>query len=176
MESTDPLAHVLRLKLRPGMKIADLGAGAGHYALAAAPIVGSGGRIYAIDVQQGMVGHVKDAARRAGFSNVEAIWGDFEQPGGTKLKDHIIDAAILSNVLFQIERHERAVEELKRILKPGGRLLVIDWAGSYGGQGPAPEHVVSEHKAEELFITAGFHKAEGFRAGPHHYGLIFENP
>ena len=62
------------------------------------------------------------------------------------------------------------------MLKPAGKLLVVDWAGSYGGVGPDPEHVVTEHKAEEIFIEGGFHKQGAFRAGPHHYGLIFETP
>lgn len=176
MEFEDPVANVMRLGLRPGMKVADLGAGAGHYAIPAAHAVGSEGRVYAIDVQEAMAEHMKDAAHRAGLSNLEAIWGDFEQPGGTKLRDQAIDAAILSNVLFQIERHEHMLVELKRILRPGAKFIVIDWAGSYGGLGPREEHVVTEHRAEELFISHGFHKVQGFRAGAHHYGLIFENP
>jgi ubiquinone/menaquinone biosynthesis C-methylase UbiE len=176
MEFADPMANVLRLGLHPGMKIADLGSGAGHYAIPAAHAVGEEGRVYAIDVQEAMVAHVKDAARRAGLSNLEAIWGDFEQPGGTKLRDGAMDGAVLSNVLFQIERHEQMLAELKRILRPGGKLLVIDWAGSYRGLGPAEAHIIAEHRAEELFISAGFHKVSGFRAGAHHYGLIFENP
>src|SRR6185437_14853226 len=107
---------------------------------------------------------------------IETIWGNFEKPGGTKLKDHILDAVILSNVLFQIEEHQGALAEIRRVLKPGGKILVIDWAGSYKGMGPAEHHVITESQAEELFITAGFHKAKGFRAGPHHYGIVFTSP
>ena len=44
---------------------------------------------------------------------------------------------------------------------------MIDWAGSYGGMGPAPEHVVAEHDAEAFFINGGFHKVKSFRGGPH---------
>jgi ubiquinone/menaquinone biosynthesis C-methylase UbiE len=172
----DPKSNVLQLGLHEGMRIADLGAGSGHYALYAAAAVGDDGRVYAIDIQEDVLAHLKDSARRMGLKNVETIWGDFEKLGGTRLKDHVLDAAILSNVLFQIERHDTMLQELRRILKPGGKFVVIDWSGSYEGMGPAPEHVVTEHKAEELFITAGFHKVKGFRAGPHHYGIIFKNP
>jgi len=42
--------------------------------------------------------------------------------------------------------------------------------------GPAPHHVVTEHAAEELFISAGFHKTKAFRAGPHHYAIVFTAP
>ena len=58
----------------------------------------------------------------------------------------------------------------------GGKLMVIDWAGSYGGMGPASEKVVTEHEAEALFINGGFHKMKSFRAGPHHYGILFTTP
>jgi len=172
----DPKSNVLQLGLHDGMKIGDFGAGAGHYALAAAAAVGEGGRVYAIDVQEDVLLHLRDSARRAGIKNIETVWGNFEKPGGTKLKDHFLDAAILSDVLFQIEDRQGMLKELRRVLVPGGKLLVIDWAGSYGGMGPAPEHLVNEHQAEELFITAGFHKVKSFRAGPHHYGIVFTSP
>jgi ubiquinone/menaquinone biosynthesis C-methylase UbiE len=87
-----------------------------------------------------------------------------------------MDAVILSNTLFQLEHKEDAVAEIKRIIKSGGKLLVVDWAGAYGGMGPAPHHVVTEHQAEELFIRGGFYKAKDFRAGPHHYAIVFTAP
>ncbi len=172
----DPKSNVLQLGLHDGMKIGDFGAGVGHYALAASAAVGDEGKVYAIDVQEDVLIHLKDAAQRAGRKNIETIWGNFEKLGGTKLKDGVLDAVILSNVLFQIEHHQGALAEVSRVLKPDGKILVIDWAGSYNGLGPATHHVVSEHQAEELFITAGFHKAKSFRAGPHHYGILFTKP
>jgi ubiquinone/menaquinone biosynthesis C-methylase UbiE len=172
----DPKENVLQLGLRDGMKIGDFGAGVGHYALAAAAAIGEDGKVYAIDVQEEVLIHLKDAAKRANLHNVETIWGNFEKLGGTKLKDHVLDATILSNVLFQVENHESAIAELKRVLKPGGKVLVSDWSGSYGGMGPADHHVITEHQAEELFITAGFHKVKSFRAGDHHYGIVFTSP
>lgn len=162
--------------LREGMKVADLGAGTGHYSLAAAAAVGHDGRIYAIDVQEDVLTHLKDSAQRTGHRNIETIWGNLEKAGGTKLRDQSVDAVILSNTLFQLEHKEEAVKEIKRILKNGGKLLVVDWAGAYGGMGPAPHHVVSEHQAEELFITGGFYKVKDFRAGPHHYAIVFTAP
>jgi len=92
------------------------------------------------------------------------------------LRGQSMDAVIFSNTLFQIENRFAALAEIKRILKSGGKLLVIDWAGSYSGMGPAPERVVSEHEAEAFFIGGGFHKVKSFRAGPHHYGILFTAP
>jgi len=176
MNFADPKSNVLQLGVKEGMRIADLGSGVGHYALAAAAAVGAAGRVYAVDVQEDLLSHLRDSAKRANLHNIETIWGDFEKPGGTRLKEHLADAAILSNVLFQVEQHTGALAEVRRIVKPGGKILVIDWAGSYGNIGPTHDRIVTEHKAEELFITAGFHKVKSFRAGGHHYGIVFTSP
>ena len=104
------------------------------------------------------------------------VWGDIEKSGGTHLRDASLDAVILANTLFQIENRFGCLGEIKRVLKPGGKLMIVDWAGSYGGMGPAPGKVVSEHETEAFFINGGFHKVKSFRAGPHHYGVIFTAP
>lgn len=176
MNFSNPQENVLQLGLRDGMKVADLGAGSGHYAVAAGKVVGPEGRVYAIDIQEDILKHVKDHAQDKGLRNVETVWGNFEKLGGTKLRDASVDAVILSNTLFQLDHREDAIAEIRRIVKPGGRLLIVDWAGAYGGMGPLPHRVVSEHVAEELFITAGFHKVKNFRAGPHHYSIVFTAP
>jgi ubiquinone/menaquinone biosynthesis C-methylase UbiE len=172
----DPKANILQMGLHEGMKVADLGVGSGHYAFAAAAIVGSGGRVYAIDVQEDLLTTLQAEARKRGIRTIETIWGDIERAGGTLLKDKSVDAAILSNTLFQLEDAPSAIAEAKRIIKPGGKLLVVDWAGSYAGMGPSKEQIVTEQKAEELFIGGGFHKAKSFRGGPHHYSILFTAP
>jgi ubiquinone/menaquinone biosynthesis C-methylase UbiE len=176
MNFSDPRSNVLQMGLRDGMKVADFGAGSGHYTLAAAAAIGNEGRVYAIDVQEDVLRHLKDSGHRVGRRNIETVWGNIEKAGGTKLRDQSVDGVILSNTLFQLEHKEAVVKEIKRILKSQGKLLVVDWAGAYGGMGPLPEHVVSEHDAEELFITGGFYKLKDFRAGPHHYAIVFTAP
>lgn len=171
MQFADPQGNVLQMGLREGMKVADLGTGSGHYALAAAKAVGEAGMVYAVDVQDDVLTALKNTAKERGIRNIETVWGDVE--GGTTIGTHSLDAVILSNTLFQLEKKEEAIAEIKRILRPGGRVLVVDWAGSYGGLGPVGEHVVPEHEAETLFITRGFHKVKSFRGGPHHYSLLF---
>jgi ubiquinone/menaquinone biosynthesis C-methylase UbiE len=176
MNFSDPRSNVLQMGLREGMKVGDFGAGSGHFSLAAAGVVGQEGKVYAIDVQEDVLAHLHDSMQRAGYRNVETIWGDIEKVGGTKLRDQSLDAVILSNILFQIGSKGDVVKEIKRVLKSDGKLLVVDWAGAYGGMGPAPDHVVTEHEAEELFITGGFYKVKDFRAGPHHYAILFTAP
>ena len=171
-----PHDNVLQLGLREGMSVGDFGAGSGHYARAAAGVVGDAGRVYAIDVQQDVLKHLKLNSHAHHQAIIETIWGDIEKPGGTHLRDATLDAVILANTLFQIEDRNALVTEIKRVLKPSGKLLVVDWAGSYGGIGPVQSQVVSEHDAEALFINSGFHKVKSLRAGSHHYGIIFTAP
>src|ERR1700761_7861022 len=123
----DPRSNVLQLGLHDGMRIADLGAGSGHYAIAAAHAVGKDGHVYAVDVQEDILAHLRDSAHRAGVRTIDTIWGNLEKAGGTKLRDASVDGVIMSNVLFQLEDPKPAVAEARRIVKAGGKVLVIDW-------------------------------------------------
>lgn len=176
MSFCDPKQNVLQLGLRDGMKVGDFGAGTGHYALQAAKIVGDAGKVYAVDIQEEVLRTLRSEAMSRGIHNIETVWGDFERPGGTKLKDNTLDAVILSNTLFQVDLREGMLSELKRVMKHGARLLVVDWAGCYDGLGPPKERVVTEFAATDLFVDAGFHKVKDFRAGPHHYSIVFTAP
>lgn len=173
---SSPQENILQLALREGMKVGDLGAGTGHYAQAAAAIVGREGKVYAIDIQEDVLKHLKLNAHQHHQRTIDTIWGDIEKPGGSHLRDKSLDVAILANTFFQIKNRSGCLGEMKRILKSEGKLMVVDWAGSYGGMGPNLEHVVSEHETEAFFINGGFHKVKSFRAGPHHYGIIFTAP
>lgn len=190
MSFSDPEQNIAQFGLTEGMHVADLGSGSGLYARAAAGRVGNSGRVYAVDIQKELLSHIKNntrvgsvvssgtavfaAARRAASSvgNIETIWGDIERLGGTKLRDGMLDAAIAANVLFQVEDKEQFVEEVRRILKPGGKALVIDWRGSFGGLGPHPEHLMPEAAARALFERAGFSLERSISAGEQHYGFV----
>lgn len=170
---SSPYENVLQLGLYEGMKVGDFGTGSGHYARAVAGVVGHSGKVYAIDVQEDILKHLKLNSHEHHQHIIETVWGDIEKAGGTHLRDASLDAVILANTLFQIENRFGLLKEIRRVLKPEGKLLVVDWSGSFGGMGPAPKQVVPERDAEAFFIEAGFHKVKSFRAGPHHYGIIF---
>ena len=171
---SDPAKIVEQCGVQPGMDIADLGVGSGFYTLSAAKALMSSGRVYAIDVQKDLLTKLKNTAAREGLYNVEVIWGDIEKLNGTKLRDYSIDLCFLCNVLFQLEDKSVIVKEVKRILKPGGRVLVVDWTGSFGGMGPKEEMVIKKEDVSKNFEKSGFHLDREISAGEHHYGLIFK--
>lgn len=171
----DPTKTLEQFGIGTNMVVADLGAGSGFYSLAAARLTkGGSGKVYALEVQRDLLGRIKDAAEKEQLHNIEYIWANFEKLGGTKLHDHTVDRAIVSNVMFQVEDKPNAAKEIARITKPDGKVLFIDWSDSFGGMGPTQEMVFSRAKAIELFRGAGFTEDRDIDAGAHHYGIIFK--
>lgn len=169
---SSPDNNIKYLNLEPQMVVADFGVGSGAYAMAAAREV-PGGKVYAIDIQKDLLAKLKKEASHQNLNNIEILWGDIENVGGVKLTDNSADVVIVSNVLFQAEAKYQLALEAKRILKPAGRLLFIDWSESFGGLGPQAGDIVTAEEAEKIFSEAGFNVSKSFPAGPHHYGIIF---
>lgn len=173
MAFSDPQKNVAELSLERGMKVVDIGSGSGSYVFSSAKAVGENGRVYAVDIQQELLKKLKNEGRKIHLNNIDVVWGDAEIPGGTKLADSSFDAVILSNLLFQIKNKEVAISEAGRILKTGGKMLVVDWTNSFGGLGPQQKDVFSKNQASSLVQGLGFSLKKEFDAGDHHYGLIF---
>lgn len=172
MAFSNPEYNIRQLGLHEGELVADLGAGTGAYTLAAAKEVGGAGRVYAVEVQKEILSYIKDEMSRGGVTNVEIIWGDIERAGKTKIRDHTVDAVIIANVLFQVADKGGLLKEAKRILKPGGKALIVDWKESFGGMGPRAEDVFSYEEARALLEDNGFSFIRNIDAGDHHYGFI----
>ena len=169
-----PRLNVGALGIEPGMKVADFGSGSGIYVLYIAEALANSGHVYAIDVQRDLLQRLRNEAHRRGFKNVEIIWADLERPEASKIADQKLDLVLISNLLFQLEDKATVLKEAWRILKPSGRLAIIDWSESFGGMGPIKQEVVAREKAIELARTCGFGLLREFPAGAHHYGLVFK--
>ncbi len=171
---SDPVRIIEQSEIHPGMDIADFGSGAGQFTLQAAKALMATGRVYAIDVQKDLLSKLKNEAVHQALYNVEIVWGDIEKQNGTQLKDSCVDLVMMCNLLFQLENKDSVIKEAKRILKPGGRILVVEWEDSFGGIGPKPEMVVTKVMAQNLFEKGGFSLDREVAAGSHHYGMIFK--
>ena len=167
---SDPVANIAKLGINDGMKVVDLGAGSGFYSIEAAKKVGVSGRVYAVDVQKDLLDRIRSNGAALGLRNIEIVCGNAEKIGGTKLHEGIADRVIASNILFQIERIDDFILEIKRLLKPDGKVMVVDWSEL---SPIGPKMIVAVAKAQTLFEKAGFKLEQSFNAGDHHYGLIF---
>jgi len=167
---SDPASNLAKLCLTEGMKVADIGAGAGFYTILAAKQIGPSGRIYAIDVQKDLLERIRSIGSSQGLRNIEIVWGNAEKIGGTKVREMFLDGVIVSNILFQIEKPEEFVLEIKRITKHGAKVLLVDWneLTTIG-----PKNIVTPDKAQLLFEKYGFKVDQSFNAGDHHYGMVF---
>jgi len=173
MTFSEPQNNIKQLGLAEGMSVADFGAGSGFYSIEAAKKVKESGKVYVVDIQKDLLDRVKNLAKKERLANIEIIWGDIEKVGGSKLGDLSVDVVIISNVLFQIENKESLLKEISRVLKHGGRVLVIDWTDSFGGMGPAQESIFTEDQVKKLFEEKGFTVQKNIYAGDHHYGVVF---
>jgi ubiquinone/menaquinone biosynthesis C-methylase UbiE len=169
---TDPIKNLKQFGLSENMVVADLGAGSGFYSIPLAQMVPRG-KVYAIEVQKDFLNTVRNKIKELNLDNIECIWGNVEKRGGTKINDGVIDAVIISDVLFQAENKDKFIEEASRILKSGGRALVIDWSDNssliYSDFG-----IIPERKMQEMFEKKGFVLDRTINAGEHHYGMIFK--
>src|SRR3989344_851173 len=157
----NPVKILRMFGLQENAVVADLGAGTGFYAVAAGEMVPKG-KVYAVEVQKDFLPTIKNKAREAGLNNVEALWGDVEKIGGTHIGDNIVDAVIASNIFFQVEDKNNFIEEIKRILKPSGRVLLIDWDGDTDAEQkeklafPKMKGSLSKERTFEMFKGKGF--------------------
>ncbi len=170
---SDPEQNIYQFSLMKGETVADFGAGSGFYSFAAAEAVGENGKIYAIDVQKDLLQRLKKEAREVKhLNNIEIIWADIDNLGGTKLREESIDSVVAANVFFQLEDRNNACLEIKRILKNGGRLLLIDWINNPLNNIDNTS-IFTKELAIDLFNKNGFVLQKEINAGQNHYGLIF---
>jgi ubiquinone/menaquinone biosynthesis C-methylase UbiE len=126
MQEERPDLVLAALDLEPGMKVADVGAGSGYYSWRMAERVGVRGTVYAVDIQPQMVNMLEQnmALRRAG--NVKALLGTTTDP---KLPAGSLDLALMVDVYHELEYPYEMLAAIVRALKPGGRVVFVEFRG-----------------------------------------------
>lgn len=155
-----------------GMIIVDYGCGLGYFTFPLANEVGPEGKVYAIDVNERIIGNLGDKVGQA--SNIVIRLCDGKSiPVG----DSSVDIVFTADVFHEFSREERSVwlNDVKRILKPDGRLLIIDWDPSAPDVsfGPPPHHRIPKEQALSDCRTAGFRKSNEIHHDRWHYWLEF---
>jgi ubiquinone/menaquinone biosynthesis C-methylase UbiE len=112
------------LDLKPGMIVADIGAGSGYYSSRIAKRVGPTGRVYATDIQPGMIALLDRRIKSEGLTNVTTVLGGMDDP---KLPPKSIDLAIMVDVYHELQEPQTFLQRLKETFKPGGRLVLLEF-------------------------------------------------
>jgi SAM-dependent methyltransferase len=131
---------VEELHLQPGMTVADIGAGSGYLSRRMAPIVGPS-RVFAVDVQPQMVALLKELSQKPEFRNLVPIQGDTDD---VKLPRASIDLAVLVDVYHELAYPYEVMRSLIRALKPGGRVVLVEYRGEDPAVPIKPLHKMSE--------------------------------
>lgn len=163
--------HLVReLYSKPSDRVADIGCGTGVYTIALAHEVSVTGQVYAVDVHRESLHTLAGTLDKRGIVNVEMIWADVEK--AIPIDAYSLDAVVVSNVLFQFDKIDKALINIARLIKPEGQLLVVDWSDSHGGLGPHGSHVVQEEQAINLVQKHGFRILKRLPAGDYHYAFL----
>ena len=166
----DPPAILKTFGLAEGMVVADLGCGtSGHFVFPAARMVGPKGKVYAIDILKSALAGIQSRRKIEGAGNVEEVWSDIEVFGGTRIPDGSVDRALLVNVHGKLGM----LKEARRILKSGGKLLVIDWKPTAAPFGPPTKDRRPPEAVKADAAQVGYKLEKEFEAGQYHYGIIF---
>ena len=170
----DPDQVLFAAGLSVAQTFADLGSGSGFYTMAAAKIVGEQGIVYSVDILESALDHIAAEVRLKGVRNVKTLRCDLEQleackgiPAGT------VDMVLLTNIIHQIQKRSNLFSEAYRLLKTGGKLVIIDWNNSPSPIGPLASERISEDEVASLTRAATFKTAGTIVVDPYHYGLIF---
>jgi precorrin-6B methylase 2 len=138
-ERTDLLLDALALK--PGMIVADIGAGTGYLSRRMAPLVVPGGKIIALDLQPEMVNMLQTAVNRSGLKQIEVKLGSVDN---IKLPKNSIDMAIMVDVYHELAYPYEVMVSILQALKPGGRLVFVEYKAEDMRVPIKPLHKMSE--------------------------------
>ena len=148
-----PSKAIDALELKPGMVVADIGAGSGYYTSRLSKRLGATGRVYATDIQPGMIELLNRRVANEGLTNVTTILGAMDDP---KLPPRSVDLAIMVDVYHELQQPQLFLQRLEDAFKPGGRLVLLEYRKE-----DASVPILEVHKMSVAEVKAEL-EAEGF--------------
>jgi len=165
----NPEAILIRAGVKTGLTFVDMGCGDGFFAVPAAKLVGNSGRVYGLDVDSDAIGRLKEKARKETLRNLELKVGVAEE---TVFCDSCADIVFFGIVLHDFSDPNKVLSNAKRMLKPSGRLIDLDWKKEPMRLGPPLQIRFSKEKASNLIETAGFKIDCIADEGLYHYVIV----
>jgi predicted methyltransferase/thiol-disulfide isomerase/thioredoxin len=158
-ERSSRLPEILQaLALKPGSQVADIGAGKGFATRRLARVVGSEGRVWAVDIdEKDAIPELRKMVRKEALSNVEVVVGGVDDP---KLPNDRFDGVLIMNAYHEMQRHEDMLRRVFEALRLGGRVAIVDNAPRKTRSRPRVDqtknHVLAPELAEAELKAAGF--------------------
>jgi SAM-dependent methyltransferase len=172
-DEEEPDRELRVLRIPKGATVADVGAGSGYMTVRMAKIVGPTGRVYANDIQSGMLDLLQKAIAKAKLTNVTPILGAIDDP---KLPAGELDLILMVDVYHEFSQPQQMLRKMREALKPGGRLVLLE----YRGEDPAipirPEHKMTRAQAKLEVEAEGFTLTTVNNDLPIQHILIFTRP
>ena len=171
----DPKKVLQYCGVKPGMNLADLGCGPnGYFAIPMAKMIGPGSKVYAIDIIKVSLESLKSKADLIGLSNIITVWSNLEKVGAANVPRGTIDMCFIVNTLNQSNQHREILIETASLLKPNGKIVIIDWDKNTGGGGPLNHQRVSKESIKKTTNELGIRVIKEFMASKFHFGLILD--
>ncbi len=165
----DPERILSQIGLEPDMTFVDVGSGDGYFAIPAARMGGPNGKVIAFDIDDGAITRLRQQAAKEGLSQLSAEVRSAEEA--------IVCEGCADFVFFGIDLHDFAdpaqvIRNAKRMLKPKGLLVDLDWKPEPTPFGPPLKKRFSIDKARQLIESEGFKIKSVAEAGPYHYIIV----
>lgn len=171
----DPFSIFTKIGLTKGMRVADMGCGrTGHFVFPAARIVDKTGLVYAVDILKDVLENINGWIRSQSMDNVQTVWSDIEMVNKTPIPEKSLDMCFYMNVMSGLKNKAGALTEAVRLLKDGGKVIVVDWTKKLGTLGPSSEDMVDPKKFTEIAAQCGLSLVENILVSDYHYCLIFK--
>lgn len=167
-EFLNPVRIVALTGILEGQTVVDVGAGAGFFIGPMLSAVGPDGLVYAVDTSQEILDKIPDVVGE--FPQIRLVKS---QELAIPLEDRLADHVFLANVFHEIEAAHRGqfLAELHRLLRPSGRITIVEWKKEETPKGPPLDHRLGREEVVEEMYRAGFRLRRSDEAGPYHYLL-----
>ncbi|MBM3205081.1 class I SAM-dependent methyltransferase [Candidatus Uhrbacteria bacterium] len=174
-ELLDPQELLGRVGVCSGWHVADAGCGSlGHFVFPAAQMVGAEGKVYAIDVQRPALKALEKTARNFQRWNVHPIWSDLERVGSTRIPQASLDLVVLANTLHTAQDRPSMLQEIMRLLRPGGSVMIVEWNKQETPLGPPLNDRLAFEDLQAYLSEHPIRWTDQFEAGDHHHAAVFQ--
>jgi ubiquinone/menaquinone biosynthesis C-methylase UbiE len=172
-EEEEPDLAVRLLRLPRGATVADIGAGSGYMTVRLAKAVGPTGKVYANDIQPGMLQLLEKTIARERLTNVVPVLGAIDDP---RLPDGAIDLAIMVDVYHEFSEPQRMLQRIRAALKPGGRLVLLEYRAEDPDVPILPDHKMTKAQVKLEVEHEGFTQQRVYDDLPRQHLIVFTRP